>query len=139
MMPSLDLTSLSNAVTRLEEGLARCLREPEDTQLRDGLVQRFEFSYELSHKILKRHLEQTAASPEEIDRMTFADLIRTGNEQGLLRGDWTAWREYREMRSRTSHTYDENSAKLVVAGIPAFLTEVHHLLGQLEKRATSPS
>jgi nucleotidyltransferase substrate binding protein (TIGR01987 family) len=139
MMPSLDLTSLSNAVTRLEEGLARCHREPDDTQLRDGLVQRFEFSYELSHKILKRHLEQTAASPEEIDRMAFADLIRTGNEQGLLRGDWNAWREYREMRSRTSHTYDENSSKLVVAGIPAFLAEVHHLLGQLEKRATSPS
>ena len=58
---TLDITSLSNAVDRLREGLARHLREPSDEQLRDGLIQRFEFTYELSHRTLKRFLKETAA------------------------------------------------------------------------------
>jgi hypothetical protein len=83
----LDTTPLANAVARLEEGLARYRSDTTDTQIRDGPIQRFELTYEISHKLLKRHLELTAATPEEIDRMGFADLIRTANEQGLLRGD----------------------------------------------------
>jgi hypothetical protein len=41
----LDPTSLGNAVGRLREGLARHEREPGDEQVRDGLIQRFEFTY----------------------------------------------------------------------------------------------
>jgi hypothetical protein len=52
--------------------------------------------------------------------MAFADLIRSANEQGLLLGDWSAWKIYREMRSKTSHTYDEEIAIEVVQGIPLF-------------------
>jgi Nucleotidyltransferase substrate binding protein like len=74
----LDTSSLGNAVRRLREGLARCEREPTDEQIRDGLIRRFEFTYELSHKMLRRYLKETAASPDEIERMAFADLIRTG-------------------------------------------------------------
>jgi hypothetical protein len=61
---SLDITSLGNAVRRLREGLERHKREPTDEQLRDGLIQRFEFTYELTHKMLKRYLKETAASPD---------------------------------------------------------------------------
>ena len=63
----LDTTALANAVQRLREGLARCEREPADEQLRDGLIQRFEFTYELSHKMLRRYLRETAASPDEFE------------------------------------------------------------------------
>jgi hypothetical protein len=41
----LDTTSLGNAVRPLREGLARYEREEADEQLRDGLIQRFEFTY----------------------------------------------------------------------------------------------
>jgi hypothetical protein len=44
---TLDISSLGNAVQRLREGLARYKREPSDDQIRDGLIQRFEFTYEL--------------------------------------------------------------------------------------------
>jgi len=84
--------------------------------------------------MLKRYLKETAGSPDEIERMPFADLIRTGSAQGLLRGDWPAWRRFREMRTRTSHTYDANTASQVVAGIPAFLQEAEHLLAELRQR-----
>jgi nucleotidyltransferase substrate binding protein (TIGR01987 family) len=131
---TLDLTPLHKAIARLEEGLLRYQLDVSDTQIRDGLVQRFEFTYEISHKMLKRFLEQTAASPEQFDQMPFADLIRTANEKGLLLGDWPLWRGYRDMRSKTSHTYDEDIALQVVAGIPDFLAEAQFLAAVLAQR-----
>jgi nucleotidyltransferase substrate binding protein (TIGR01987 family) len=133
----LDLTPLSNAVNRLGEGLVRYQSDTTDTQIRDGLIQRFEFTYEISHKMLKRHLEAVSPTPDQFDGMTFADLIRTGNEQGLLLGDWSVWRVYREMRSKTSHAYDEGVAVAVVHGIPAFLEEARELLRRLQERNRS--
>lgn len=131
---SLDISPLINAIARLSEGLQRYQQDISDIQIRDGLVQRFEFTYEISHKMLKRYLEQSSASPDQFDTMPFADLIRTANEQGLLKGDWPAWRGYRDMRSKTSHTYDEDIALQVVAGIPAFLAEAQFLAAQLTER-----
>lgn len=130
----LDISPLVNAVARLREGLDRHLREPHDEQLRDGLIQRFEFTYELSHRMLRRYLRLIAPSPGEYDPMPFQDLIRSGNEQGLLRGDWPAWRRYRDMRARTSHTYAAAIAEQVAAGIPDFLAEATSLCDQLRQR-----
>ncbi len=131
---TLDISAFENAIARLAEGLARYQRDITDEQIRDGLIQRFEFTYELSHKMLKRYLEAAAPSPEQFDAMPFADLIRTGNEQGLLLGEWLNWKTYRDMRSKTSHTYDAAKALEVVAGIPAFLAEASFLRDQLQRR-----
>ena len=128
----LDFSPLARAVVRLEEGLARCQAAPADTQLRDGLIQRFEFTYDLAHKMLRRALEASAANPEEMDRMGFPTLIRTGIEQGLVAGPWADWRSYRDMRNITSHTYDEAKARQVAAAIPGFLSEARALLARLE-------
>ena len=130
----LDITSLGNAVGRLRQGLARYEREATDEQIRDGLIQRFEFTYELSHKMLRRYLKETAASPDEVDHMPFADLIRTGSAQGLLRSGRPAWRRVREMRTRTSHTYDVKVASQVASAIPAFVEEAEHLYAELQRR-----
>lgn len=130
--PGLDFSPLTNAVARLGEGLMRYSADPSDTQIRDGLIQRFEFTYDLAHKLLRRALEAAAANPAEVDRMTFPALIRTASEQGLLAGDWTDWRTYREMRNITSHTYDEAKAVQVVAAIPAFLAEARALVERLQ-------
>ena len=130
---SLDLSPLASAVQRLEEGLVRFSLDTSDVMIRDGLVQRFEFTYELSHKMLRRFLEAASANPAEFDEADFQYLIRTANEQGLLQGAWPQWRVYRDMRSKTSQTYDEEVALKVVAGIPAFLQEALFLLGQLQK------
>jgi nucleotidyltransferase substrate binding protein (TIGR01987 family) len=130
----LDITSLVNAIDRLGEGLARHLGEPGDDQLRDGLIQRFAFTYDLCHRMLRRFLRQGAASPDEVDRMSFQDLIRTANRQGLLLGDWLAWRRYRDQRARTSHIYHADVAREVAEAIPAFLAEAEYLRDELRKR-----
>lgn len=125
---------LEKAIQRLREGLERYQRDISDTQIRDGLIQRFEFSYELAHKILKRYMEFTSPTPQQYDGMPFQDLIRSGNEQNLLLSDWPRWRQYRDMRSKTSHTYHENIALEVVAEIPDFLEEANFLSDRLKER-----
>ena len=130
----LDFTSLRNALARLAEGYQRYQSDISDIQIRDGLIQRYEFTYEISHKMLKRYLEMTAANPEAFDALPFADLIRTGNEQSLLKSDWSAWKIFREMRAKTSHTYDEDVAQTVVKVIPAFIEEIEFLVRQLDQR-----
>ena len=130
----LELSPLANAIARLDEGWAAYDRDRSQTLIRDGLIQRFEFTYEISHKILKRYLEKSSPNPEEYDSISFQDLIRTANERGLLLGDWSRWKLYREMRSRTSHTYHEDIALEVVKGIPAFLAEARYLCDQMMLR-----
>jgi nucleotidyltransferase substrate binding protein (TIGR01987 family) len=130
----LDITAFVSAIARLHEGLERHRREPADEQLRDGLIQRFEFTYELSHRMLRRYLRMIAPSPDAYDSMSFQDLVRSGDDQGLLRGDWTAWRRYRDMRARSSHTYSAAAAQQVVAIIPEFLSEAAFLRDQLQAR-----
>ena len=129
-----DITPLERAVQRLEEGLKRYQDDITDLQIRDGLIQRFEFTYEQGYKTLRRYLKYTAPNPGLFDQMTFQDQIRTANEQGLLLGTWPDWRGYRRLRGMTSHTYSEGIAVDVVTHIPEFLDEVTYLRDRLRER-----
>jgi len=130
----LDLTQLDKTIRRLQEGLARYRSDVTDIQIRDGLIQRFEFTYEISHKTLKRFLKLASATPLEFDDMSFQELIRTANERELLLGDWPQWKGYRDMHSKTSQSYKEDVALEVVAGIPGFLEEAVYLQKRLHER-----
>lgn len=131
---------LYKAVQKLSQGWTRYQADISDEQIRDGLIQRFEFTYELSHKFIKRYLEYISPmlsdidKPSDIDKMAFSDMIRTANEIHLLLGDWSDWQVYREMRNLTSHSYNEQKALQVVANIPKFLTEAQTLCDELSKR-----
>lgn len=132
----LDIGSLEKAIVSLQAAIARHDRTPGDDIVRDGCIQRFEFTYELSHKMLKRFLEATSANPEEVDRLSFQDLIRTGSERGLRLSDWSRWKVYRTARSTTSHTYDEAKAREVFSIVPEFLREAIHLRDRLRDELT---
>lgn len=84
---NLDFTSFQNALGQLEKSLDSTMAKEDEglfEQLRNSAIHCFKFTYELSHKMLKRYLEESAPNPEEIDFSTFQNLIRTGNEKGLL-------------------------------------------------------
>ena len=77
-----------------------------------GVIQNFDFVYEIGVKMIKRRMELDAASPDEIDGLNFRDLMRVAGERGLVE-DVSAWFEYRTMRNLTSHTYDQKVARQV--------------------------
>ncbi len=138
----LDFSPLQNAIGQLEKSLeyANSPMAKEDSglfeQLRNSVIQCFEFTYELSHKMLKRYLKETVASPDEIDLVTFANLIRTGNEKNLLRSDWTRWKAYRQARTDSSHTYDEDKAVAVYQIASDFLEEARYLYQRLTQKTS---
>lgn len=131
---TLDITPLTAVIQRLQSGYARCVLHPEDDQLRDGVIQRFEYTYELSHKFLGRYLMNVVASPDTLHTMAFPDVIRLGYAHGLLHESWSEWRMYREIRAKTSHTYDLAVAVAVMAAIPQFIDAVTFLQAQLAAR-----
>ena len=131
-MTGIDYSPLGKAVQRLKEGLAALQGDPANTLYRDGVIQRFEFTYGLCAKLLARHLEQTAPVPLDKE-MSFPTLIRTASENGLLRSGWDVWYEFRKARNLTSHTYNEEVAQQVIGRIPEFATEAEHLYAEFQK------
>lgn len=138
---NLDFSALASAIRQLEKSLAYAGSEMAENnndlfeQFRNSVIQCFEFTYELSHKMLKRYLEATAANPDEIDLSTFQNIIRMGNEKGLLRSDWTVWRNYRLARSNSSHAHDRNKADAVYRISADFLDEAKYLHRQLTEKS----
>jgi len=133
MTAPLDLTSLRRALASLERGCARSRLAPEDEEVRDGVIQRFEFTYELCWRMLKRQLERDAPVPADIDRASFPELIRLGAEQGLI-ADAERWLVFRQQRNLTSHVYDEAKAWSVYGTAMAFGADARALLEALERR-----
>ena len=131
----LDVSPLSRAVRQLEDGLERSRSAPGDELVRDGVILRFEYTYELSQKMRRRRLALSEPSADTIDRLAFADLVRLGSERGLLRSGWDVWRRYREARGATSHIYDAAKSREVFVEIPAFLVDAQALAAELERRS----
>ena len=129
----LDLSSLEKALASLGRALVRAQSASADEELRDACIQRFEFSFELAWKMLKRRLEIDLPSTAELDGMNYRTLIRIGAEQGLL-DDVSAWLIYRDKRNLTSHTYNEKKAQEVYAVIPAFAAHAGDLLKRLHSK-----
>ena len=136
----IDYSPLSNAVKQLAQALKEQALEPDRPLLRAGVIQTFEYTYELSHKMLRRYLASVSPSPTEIEELSFEGLVRRGDEAGLLQSPVAVWKKFREARSVTSHTYNEDKAQEVFARIPSFHAEVTFLLERLlEKSGQFPS
>ena len=133
-MTALDFSSFRDALAQLREGYLRAVKAPGDDLLRDGVIQRFEYSYELAHKMLKRWLERTEAASEGVDLLSYNGLIRLGSERGLLRAGLPEWDRFRAARNKTSHVYDGTVARAVFEVVESFLQEASHLFQQLEQR-----
>jgi nucleotidyltransferase substrate binding protein (TIGR01987 family) len=132
MTLDLDISPLERAIGSLEAALAQYDQTPNDI-VRDACIQRFEFTYELSYKMLKRFLEATSENPAAYDKLSFQNIIRAGTERDLLLHDLPRWIDYRTARGTTSHAYDETKAREVFAAIPDFVEEARHLRDRLRE------
>ena len=137
----LDLEPLRRALASLEDGLevvsdAQWFNQQSDkvqNTLIAGVIQNFEFVYEIGFKMLRRQIEAEAASPTEVDESNFRDVLRVAAEKGLI-ADVEAWFRYRKMRNITAHTYDHEKAQQVYQGTLLFIADARALLAQLEAR-----
>ena len=131
---SIDFSPLEKAYNSLNRALVRAVDVPEDEELRDACIQRFEYTFELCWKMLKRQLELELPNPTEVDGYSYRQLFRISAERGLVE-DVEAWFDYRERRNITSHTYDEEKAAKVFEALPAFARDAGELLARLKERS----
>ena len=91
---------LQNAIKRLREAVA----QPEGDLVRDAVIQRFEFTFELVWKSLKLYLERQGlecGGPRSTLKKAFGEgLINSPDEADV-------WLRALEDRNLTSHAYDE--------------------------------
>ena len=108
-------SELQAAVQRLEEACA----EPFSTLVRDSVIQRFEFCWELAWKTMGLWLEYLG-----IVVLNPRDTFREAHNKGLIQ-DGNLWTDMQKMRNLTVHTYKEKLADEVYAfilnkGLPLF-------------------
>jgi nucleotidyltransferase substrate binding protein (TIGR01987 family) len=130
----LDLSSLKKAMTTLEEALSAHQHNTQNSFITDACIQRFEYTYELAHKTIRRYLEMNEPTSISVKDLSFQALIRLAYERSLLNLELIHWKEFREARNLTSHTYDENKAKDIFKIIPKFLAEAKFLHDAIQKR-----
>lgn len=139
-MERLDLSALENVFTSLALTIAKLADKQwfthQDAIVQDtliaGAIQKFEFVYELSIKMMKRQLKLLAAVPEEIDSSDFRDILCLSARAGLI-DTVEDWLLYRKMRNVTSHTYDQDKAQQIYQQISDFLQSAQFLLNQLKQ------
>jgi nucleotidyltransferase substrate binding protein (TIGR01987 family) len=131
----LILTPIENALLTLKEALdlhAACAEPILKKALRDSVIQRFEYSFELTHKFIKRQLAVISKSADELNSLPYRDLIREAGRVGLV-DNVEGFFAYRDARNLTSHTYDEEKAERVFAVIPQFYQDAMQVLHQIKK------
>ncbi len=99
--------------------------------VKEALVQRFEYSVEVSWKTVKRYLENigivSGGSPKNV--------IRCGASENILDGD--NWILFVDLRVLTSHDYSGEKLDSILEHIDTFHYELNALFATLEKRIAS--
>ncbi|HDQ25172.1 MAG TPA: nucleotidyltransferase [bacterium] len=132
----LDISSLEKALETLETAITQVngldTSNPLKTTARDGAIQRFEYTFELSWKMIKRYLEMYMA--DKADELSAKDLFRRGAEAGLIT-EPAKWFVFREARNRTTHTYNRAAAEEVYKAAEEFVPHAKELAAKLKEKA----
>lgn len=136
---TLDLSSLKKASNSLKESLGvldgyqkQSKDEPLIKTLRAGVIQNFEFTYELCWKFIKRWLERNLGRTE-VEGVSRRQLFRLAHESRLI-DDVEFWMTFHAARNQTSHTYDPEIAEEVLAVTRVLLPQAQELLARLEAK-----
>ncbi len=136
---TLDLSSLKKAVNSLEKAItvantqiSGIVNTDHEEVIRAGVIQNFEFTYELCWKFMKRWLENNV-SGESVDGVSRKELFRLAAESRLI-DDVEAWFKYHEARNETTHTYDGKIAETVYKTAISFIKDAKIVLERLEAK-----
>ena len=136
----LDLSSLQKAVESLEKALkvagnqdlAAELDNDAKNAIRAGVIQNFEFTYELCWKFTRRWLKENVDVEEAEYPRTRRELFRMAARFGLIK-EPLSWFSYDDARNLTSHTYDEDKAETVYKTAVDFIEDAKYLLERLQE------
>jgi nucleotidyltransferase substrate binding protein (TIGR01987 family) len=120
----IQLTELKRAVSRLKE----VLTYPKNDIIRDSAIQRFEFTVELSWKVLQRYLRSSGYAEHLTPKQTIREAARLG-----LITDPEAWIRFIDARNLSSHTYREALAEEVFTAAQTLPVFVDELLVAIER------
>ena len=136
-MSNISHKSLEKALAQLKDAIIVFNKYQNNSELashlRDGAIQAFEYTYELSWKILKKHLAELLPNPDTISSNSFKDVIRLSYEHQLIKGDLQQWVEFRTLRGTTSHVYNEEKAINVFNELDNFIEEVEFIINKLNQ------
>lgn len=103
------LANFKKALSQLKKFIAKDnLSELEE----QGLIQSFEYTYELAWNVLKDFLEFQG----QMEIYGSRDAIKKAFQAGLI-ADGEGWMDMYVSRTKTSHTYNEDTAREVVNAI----------------------
>lgn len=125
MEAKLNLSSLIKAIEQFKQGLIQSELCPHDELMRDGVIQRFEYTMDLAWKMMQRYLK--IIQIEESVIRSKNDIFRESARVGLIDNP-EAWISYYRARNETSHDYDHEKANAVYAQATAFLPDVQKFL-----------
>ncbi|GHU61545.1 nucleotidyltransferase [Spirochaetia bacterium] len=136
----IDITVLKNAVGSLERTITVINRkEQEDTipadereTLQGGVIQAFEYTYELCWRFMKRWLDYNY-SKDRTFGITRKELFRLAAENALI-ADVVPWFDFHDARNKTSHEYGGEIAKDVYRVAKEFLPYAKDFVSRLEVR-----
>ncbi|CAN5211441.1 nucleotidyltransferase substrate binding protein [soil metagenome] len=112
--------------------LSQAIRQETLTELeQEGMIQRFEYTYELGWNVLKDYLDYAGIQSIIGSR----DAIQEAFKRGLI-SDGTVWMDMFKDRNRTSHTYNKEVAEDIVGHIRS--RYVNALSGLRERMAILP-
>jgi len=127
------LRSLENAIEFYDSSACSELPEERRDTIRAGVVQCFEYSYELCWKFIKRWLDENLGRIYT-DGVSRRELFRRAAESLLIEEvqSWMDHHRARNLTNLTSHTYNLETAEEVLAGARDFLDDARRLLARLE-------
>ena len=108
--------------------LAKFMKNDKTEQEQAGIIQSFEYCYELSWKIMKKVLHS-----EGLEVSTPKQVIREAGAAKII-DDVKLWIEFANNRNLTVHTYNELILKDIMKIIPQFKEELSKLIKELEDR-----
>ncbi len=119
------LQNFRKALAQLDDAMGLMAERALSRLEKQGVIQAFEYSYELGWTTLKDYLVWQGID----DLVGPRDTIREAYSKGLI-DEGQGWMNMLLDRNRTSHTYNEETAEAILANIQ----QRHHpLLKALEK------
>jgi len=121
------LSNFRNALQRLKEAATELQQRSASDVVRDGVIQRFEFTYELAWKSTKEYLEDIGI----VDKLSPKAVIKEAYAQKIILNEQN-WLLMLQDRNMTSHVYKEEMAQEIAERIIVdYINEFELLLQKL--------